>query len=195
MASAEEVLNKGTGMLGMCNKATISGQVWPQILISTGNEVVQMLEKMSRTPAWLVVDGGALHARSAVAIRARNYKKWGSRGAVSVWGIHVSRDAALRRYCSVPAMAAVLDKQVQHQLAKAYSAVGGARFKEGIRDSDFCTTRIMEAMAGVPAEVWGENLGPRTGCSKECGTGPMSRAQDMEATNSMSEAEVSQGSN
>ena len=67
----------------MCDKATINGKEWPTILISSGNEVVQMLERMSRTPTWLVVDGGALHARSAVAIRARNYKKWGSRGVVS----------------------------------------------------------------------------------------------------------------
>ena len=50
VASSEEVQIKWEGMLGRYDKVTGSGKEWPTILISSGNEVVHMLEGMTRTP-------------------------------------------------------------------------------------------------------------------------------------------------
>jgi hypothetical protein len=135
------------------------GHQWPHGVIACGSSVLDILGRLGRTPSWVIVDGGALHGTTTQAFASRRLKMWAVRGAVSAWGLHVDGEDMLMRHGTMGGFGRVVDKHMQRGLAKAYGAVGGARFKPGMVDDEFREDKILEAMRGVPTEIWGEDLG------------------------------------
>ena len=56
----------------------------------------------------------------------------------------------------VVAMASRIETELQRRAARAATAVGGKRFKEGATETDFNIENIHRAFATQPTEIWGE---------------------------------------
>ena len=106
----------------------------------------------------VIVDGGELHKTSVRIMKTRHLKMWGIRGSLSIWGVHVERDHIPRKHTTITKMVERFRAAVQTRLRKAYTAVGGARFKPGTTEEDFTFEHAAEAMAANPCEEWGETM-------------------------------------
>ena len=135
---------------------TLEDEKWPLCMVGSGNDVASALAKAERTPEWVIVDGGEFHRRSVQILEARHLKKWGIRGSLSMWGIHIDKDHLPRRHKTVEKMVERFGAAVQTRLRKAYNAGGGARFKAGTRDTDFTFENAEHAFAAQPRTAWGE---------------------------------------
>jgi hypothetical protein len=131
---------------------------WAIVIIGCGNDIATAIGGGTRTPEWVIVDGGEFHRSSVITLKTRHLKKWGVRGSLSVWGVHVERDHIPRKHTTVEKMMERLQAAVQTRLRKAYNAVGGGRFKPDTREEDFSFAAIAKAIAANPQEVWGEEL-------------------------------------
>ena len=156
VASDTKLQSKWSAMMSKTTFVEGRGGEWPQGLVCSGNAVQDMLGRLRHTPEWVIVDGGALHGATVQIMKTRHLKKWGVRGTVSVWGTKVERDEILQKHEDLHSMANILERTMQRALARAYSAVGGARFKTGVADEDFREDRVLMAMAADPTEEWGE---------------------------------------
>ena len=127
-------------------------------MVGTGNDIAEAIGNSARTPEWVIVDGGELHRTSVEVMKARHLKKWGIRGSLSVWGIHVEKDHIPCKHTTVEKMMERLLAAVQTRLRKAYNAVGGTRFKPDTTGSDFSFAAGGRALAANPMDEWGEEL-------------------------------------
>ncbi len=71
----------------------------------------------------------------------------------------MERDHKPRRHTTVQKMMKRLHAAVHTRLRKAYTAVGGARFKPGTAEDDFTFEKAAMAMAANPKKEWGETMG------------------------------------
>ena len=156
VASSEKLCQKWSKLLPMATVTLESGNEWPHGVATSGDEVFEMFGRLGRTPAWVIVDGGALHHSTVLMFQHRNLKKWGVRGAVSVWGQKIDEDEALLRHGTLEGMGVALDKVMQRGMAKAYGSVGAGRFKEGATAEDFREDKVQATLCAYPRSMWGE---------------------------------------
>jgi hypothetical protein len=131
---------------------------WPHCVIGSGTEIAEAISTSVRQPEWVIVDGGELHRRSVDALKTRHLKKWSVRGSLSVWAVHVEKDHVPRRHKTIEKMLERLQASVQARLRKAYNAVGGTRFKSGMKEEDFSFTGAMKGLAANPMDQWGNDM-------------------------------------
>jgi hypothetical protein len=131
---------------------------WPHGIIASGEDIMTVMAKVPHTPEVLVTDGGAVHASTSAALRARHLEMWGRtrHKATCVWMLIENTHEA--EVCDdEKELACALDAAMQRRMKKACGAMGAQRFKWGSTEADFALDRIEAAMA-VQEEEWGETL-------------------------------------
>jgi hypothetical protein len=100
----------------------------------------------------MAIDGGALHGSTVRAFGERGFRKWGSWRGISVWALYLERDHEMAKHQSMHGLVALLEKDMQRRVAKAYGGVAGSRFKHGTTEEDFSASRAEQALLVEPRE-------------------------------------------
>jgi hypothetical protein len=159
-AASPHLQAKWTPLMPRCVVTRGADGEWPHCMIVGGDSVQDEVKKLGRCPAWLVIDGGALHKSTANIMESTwMYQQWGCHGAVSVWGLHIRDSHVLRRYLSVSELIDPVEREILRQIRKAATTMDGARFKSGVKEDDFDIDRVRAAISARPSELWGRTLG------------------------------------
>ena len=156
MASNEELEGKWNGMCGAWSWADKETDIWPNIIVSDGNEVASMMEERAQRTEWVVVDGGALHNSTTKRMTKARLQLWGVYKSVSVWTTRMEEDFVPHKHQSLGALASTLEIELQRRAVRSFYAVGGQRFKDGVMERDFNWDTVRSAFTTSPKEIWGE---------------------------------------
>ena len=91
VGTTSHMLTKWRQKLPLWHWTACEDEKWPLCVVGSGNDIVETISKGARTPEWVVVDGGELHRTSVEVLKARHLKKWGVRGSLSIWAIHLDK--------------------------------------------------------------------------------------------------------
>ena len=130
--------------------------IWPNIIVSDGNEVTSTMEGCAHTPEWVVVDGGALHSSTTKRMTTARLQLWGVYKSVSVWTTRMEEEFVPQKHQSLEALVSTLAVELQRRAVRSFYAVGGQRFKDGVMEEDFNWDTVGNAMTTSPQEIWGE---------------------------------------
>ena len=157
-ASNKQLENKWNGMCGMWSWLEMKEDIWPNVVVCEGNRVVSTLEGCARIPEWVIVDGGGLHCTTTKRMTRERLQLWGVHKSVSVWTTRLDYNYSPSKHHSLETLASKVEIEMQKRAARAFYAVGGRRFKEGTKETDFRLDKIQGTIATTPAEIWGGSV-------------------------------------
>ena len=172
VASSEKLCQKWATLLPMATVTLESGSEWPHGVATSGDEVFEMFGRLGRTPTWVIVDGGALHHSTVLMFKDRNLKKWGVRGAVSVWGQKLDESEALLRHGTLEGLGVALDRVMQRGVAKGLiDRSGRAGLKKVLLRTIFGKIGSRQRCARFPCRRGEKKMITARGCSRGSGSG------------------------
>ena len=86
VASGPEMATKWERLLQKAEVVDEKGE-WPHGIIARGEDVMEILNRFTRTPEVVIVDGGCMHTATGKAFAGRHLRLWGrvKLGECTVW--------------------------------------------------------------------------------------------------------------